>query len=257
MDELSSALARELGVRGSLPEIAACALLLAARLAPIAWLAPYVAPSGSPAIVRTATLAALVTALLGIASTTATLPSSLGAFALSIARELTIGLGIAVATSVPLVAFEHVGRGLDAWRPSQGEAEGTYTRLFVALAAAAFVAIGGLRVVTRAIGEGLVSLPLGAAIETTDVQARMLDSARIAATAITFSVSLAAPALVALFAAELGIALTARAARFGRALDLAIGLRGGLVLAAALLAIAAALPELPALTQWAVTSMPR
>ena len=61
----------------------------------------------------------------------------------------------------------------------------------------------------------------------------------------------------ALDGAELGIAIAVRAARWGRALDGALGLRGGLVLGAALLAIAAALPELPALTRWAVERMHR
>lgn len=244
-----------LGLEGSPGAIATCALLLAARLLPIAWLAPYVAPVGSPAIVRTATLAAWTLALLGIATVGATIPVTSVALVLALARELTIGLTLAIASSVPLVALEHVGRSLDAWRPSQQEGEGTYTRLFVALAAAAFVAIGGLRVVMRALGDGLVALPLGHALDAAGAQAMALDSARVATTAITFAVSLAAPGLVALLAAELGIAIAVRAARFGRALDGALGLRGGLVLGAALLAIAAALPELPALTRWAVARM--
>lgn len=245
-----------LGVQGSPGGIATVALLLAARLAPVAWLAPYVAPMGSPAIVRTATLAAMVGALLGIASSGASVPDTNAALVLALVRELLVGLCIAIVTSVPVVALEHVGRGLDAWRPSRGEADGTYARLFAALAAAAFVAIGGLRVVWRALGEGLVSLPLGEAIDASDAQAMALATARVIATAVTFAVSLAAPALVALFAAELAIAIAVRAARWGRALDGALGLRAGLVLAAALLAIAAALPELPALTRWAIAQLP-
>lgn len=251
MDEALAAL----GLDGSPGSIVTCALLLAARLAPIAWLAPYVAPMGSPAIVRTATLAALVAALLGLASIHATIPTTNLGLVLAIARELTLGLALAVASSVPLVAMEHVGRALDAWRPSRDEGEGTYARLFAALAAAAFVAIGGLRVVMRALGEGLATLPMGEALSAADAQSMTLASARVAATAITFAVSLAAPALVALFAAELGIALAARAARFGRVIDGALGLRGGLLLGAALLAVAAALPELPALTRWAAEQM--
>jgi len=244
-----------LGFSGSSSAIVTCALLLTARLAPIAWLAPWIAPTGSPAIVRTATLAALVLALLGIASTNATIPDNSAALLLAAARELVIGLSIAVVTSVPLVALEHVGRSLDAWRPSAQDVDGTYARLFTALAAAAFVAIGGLRVVMRALGEGLVSLPIGHALATSDAQEMALDTARVIVTAMTFTVSLAAPALVALFAAELGLAIAMRAARFGRAMDAMLGLRGGLVLGAALLAIAAALPELPGLTRWAVSQL--
>jgi type III secretory pathway component EscT len=244
-------LARELGVTPS--ALLPCALLLALRLAPIAWLAPYVAPIGSPAIVRSATLAALTTALLGVGAARATIPEG-AAFIAAMVRELVVGLVIVVATSVPVIAFEHVGRSLDAWRPSRGDE--TYARLFAALAASAFVAIGGLRVVTRALGEGLVAVPLGASIDAAATQDIALASARIVTTAITFTASLAAPALVALFAAEVGIALAVRAGRFGRSLDLALGLRGGLVLGAALLAIAAALPELPALTRWAVAAVP-
>jgi type III secretory pathway component EscT len=175
---------------------------------------------------------------------------------LAVARELVVGLSIAVVTSVPLVAFEHVGRALDAWRPSREDAEGTYTRLFVVLGAGAFVAIGGLRVVMRALGEGLVALPLGHALVAADARTMALDTARVIATAMTFAVSLAAPALVALVAAELGIAIALRAARIGRAMDAVLGVRSGLVLGGALLAIAAALPELPALTDWAVARLP-
>jgi type III secretory pathway component EscT len=251
MDEALAAL----GLAGSPGAIVTCALLLAARVGPIAWLAPYVAPMGSPAIVRTATLAALVAALLGTAFVGAEIPATNVELALALARELTLGLSLAIASSVPVVALEHVGRSLDAWRPSREDAEGLYTRLFAALAAAAFVAIGGLRVVMRALGDGLVSIPLGAPLAAADAQSIALASARLVATAVTFTVSLAAPALVALFAAELGIAIAVRAARWGRALEPALGVRGGLVLGAALLAIAAALPELPALTRWAMDQM--
>ena len=251
MEDLLAALGIALGPH----EAVVCAFLLAARLAPIAWLAPWIAPTASPAIVRTTTLAALVLALLGIASSRATIPQNDAALVLAIARELVIGLCVAIVTSVPIAVFEHVGRSLDAWRPSRQDAEGTYTRLFGALAAAAFVAIGGLRVAMRALGDGLASLPLGHAITSDATREMALDTARVLATAVSFTVSLAAPALVALFAAELGIAIAMRAARFGRAMDGALGLRAGLVLGASLLAIAAALPELPALTRWAASQL--
>lgn len=240
------------GALASPRDVLVCALLLAARLAPVAWLAPWIAPGGSPAIVRSATLAALVVALLGIAAPGAHLPAGTAALVLALARELVIGLATAVATSVPVVAIEHVGRSLDAWRPSRDDAEGTYGRLFVALAAAAFVGIGGVRVVMRALGEQLALVPLGAVLDASDAQGIALSTARVVATAIGFAVSLAAPGMVALVAAELGIAVALRAARLGRTLDGALGLRGGLVLGAALLGVAAALPELPAMTEWAL-----
>ena len=251
VDEALAALGISLGAHDAL----VCALLLAARLGPIAWLAPWIAPTASPAIVRTTTLAALVLALLGIASSRATIPENDPALVLAIARELIIGLCVAIVTSVPIAVFEHVGRSLDAWRPSRQDAEGTYTRLFGALAAAAFVAIGGLRVVMRALGDALVSLPLGHAVTSDATRTMALDTARVLATAVSFTVSLAAPALVALFAAELGIAIAMRAAHFRRTMDKTLGLRAGLVLDASLLAIAASLPELPALTRWAVSQL--
>ena len=251
MDEALAAL----GLEGPPAAVVACALLLAARLAPVAWLAPYLAPAGSPGVVRVATLGAMVVALLGIASAGATVPQALAGLALALAREATVGVALAVITSVPVVALEHVGRSLDAWRPSRQDVEGTYARLFAALAAAAFVAIGGVRVVMRALGEQLVAVPLGTSLEASGAQSMALGTARVIATAAAFAVSLAAPALVALVAAELGIAIAVRAARLGRALDLAVGLRGGLVLGAALLALAAALPELPALTRWALAQL--
>lgn len=248
MDALLDALDLGLSTR----EATLLLLLVAARLGPLAWIAAWIAPPGSPTLVRTGTLGALVLALAPFAAPHAVLPPNGAALVLALVRELTVGLVLALVTSVPVVAMEHVGRALDAWRPSREAGDGALTRLFQALAAAAFVSIGGLRVGVRALAEGLVTLPLGAPLTTDDAQELALGAVRILATAIGFAVSLAAPALVALVVAELGIALAVRAARLGRTLDSALGLRSALVLAAALLAVAAALPELPALTRWAV-----
>jgi type III secretory pathway component EscT len=251
MSELLSSLAALVAPGASLGEVVLVACLVAARLAPIAWMSPVIAPVGAPGIVRSATLAGLTAALLPLALTHGAGPSGAASVVLALLRELTIGLALLAAASVPVVAYEHAGRALDAWRGSEPR-DGTYGRLAAALGGAAFVAIGGLRLVVRALGSGLLEVPVGGALAARDAQAMALSAAEVGLSAIGFAVVLAAPALVALVAAELGLALAARAARFGRALDGALGLRGGLVLGAALLFVAAATPELATLTRWAI-----
>lgn len=251
MNEIVSALVAIVAPGTSLGDVCVMGLLVAARLVPIAWMAPFVAPVGAPAIVRSATLAGLTAALLPLALQHGTPPAGTLALALAVARELAIGLALLVAASVPVVAYEHAGRALDAWRGSEPR-DGAYGRLAAALGGAAFVAIGGLRLVVRALGEGLVDVPVGAALAAGDARAMALSAAAVGVQALGFAVVLAAPALVALVGAELGLALAARAARFGRALDAAMGLRGGLVLGGALLFVAAATPELATLTRWAI-----
>ena len=181
------ALRLALGIDLRLGSLLMVGLLVAARLAPIAWLAPYAAPLGSPTIVRSVMLGALVFALLPLASVHASIPPTGVGLVLAIAREVAIGTALLVATSVPLVAFEHVGRGLDAWRASEGRSDaGPYARLYAALALAAFVAIGGLRAVTRELGNGFIVCPVGASAGF-DASARALEAAHMGVHAITVS----------------------------------------------------------------------
>jgi type III secretion protein T len=243
----------------SLRELVTALVLVSARLLPIAWLAPYAAPPASPAVLRSAVLAALVLAMLPLALVHATLSLDAGSIVLAIARELTLGVVLLVATAVPLVAIEHVGRALDAWiTPATGQqdASGPLGRLTLVIGAAVFVAIGGLRATIGELARGFVSLPIGATLALEDARTMTLGSAEIALHAMTFAAVLAAPALVALLAAEIGIALALRAARLGRVTTDALGLRGGLVVAATLFGLAAALPELPAITRWALERAP-
>jgi type III secretion protein T len=246
-----------LGLPGVSPrELVTAVVLVSARLLPIAWLAPYAAPPASPSIVRAATLAALVLATLPLAVLNGSLSLGSADLVVAVARELTLGVALLIATAVPLVAIEHVGRGLDAWiSPAVGQRDpsGQLGQLALAIGAAVFVAIGGLRATIGELAHGFVSLPIGQPLAVIDVQSLTLGSAGIIAHAMTFAVVLAAPALVALFAAELGLALALRASRLGRLTTEALGVRGGLVVAGALFGLAAALPELPAITRWALS----
>jgi type III secretory pathway component EscT len=239
----------------SLRELVTAIVLVTARMLPIAWLAPYAAPPASPSVVRTAVLLSLVLVTLPLAIAHGTLELSSIGMLLAIGRELTLGMALLVATAVPVVAIEHVGRALDAWvSPAMGQQDpsGQLGRLALAMGAALFVAIGGLRVTIGELAHGLVVLPIGQPLAVGDAQTVALGAGRILAHAMTFAAVLAAPALVALFAAELGIALALRASRLGRLTTEALGVRGGLVIAATLFGLAAALPELPALTRWAI-----
>lgn len=252
MDELLAAAGlSELSGR----ELVTALVLVSARLLPIAWLAPYAAPPASPTVVRSATLAALVLATLPLALVHGVLTLSSIDLLLAVARELTLGVALLIATAVPLVAIEHVGRALDAWlSPAVGQQDpsGQLGRLAIAIGAALFVAVGGLRATIGELAHGFVALPIGEPLDLADAQSVTLGSLRLIAHAMRFAAVLAAPALVGLLAAELGIALALRASRLGRVTTEALGVRGGLVVAAALFGLAAALPELPAVTRWAL-----
>src|SRR5688500_13100937 len=97
------------------------ALLVAARIAPLTLIVPWIALPSSPFALRAVLLVALTFALAPIAGATALAPDGL-AFAVALVREALIGAVFAVATAIPLFALDHAGRIIDAMRgASQAE----------------------------------------------------------------------------------------------------------------------------------------
>jgi type III secretory pathway component EscT len=231
----------------------AVGLLLAIRLGPLTLLAPMIAVRGVPAIVRTTILLALVLGLLPTAlAVSPELPTDALSLVLLGLRELVIGGCLALVVSVPFHAIDHAGRVIDPLRGG-GQAEvtlpsGERTSLVAGalgiFAVALFAAAGGHRVLTLALAEGLRLSPPGLASGATDWSAVLGETARLLTLVLPLGLAIAAPAIVALVAADVGLAVVARTAPQLPVYFAGMPLRAWLGIAAVLLALAWITPEL-------------
>ena len=227
--------------------------LLAIRLAPLTIVAPMFAVRGVPAIVRTAILLALTLGLLPVALSVApALPDDALAIVMLGLRELVIGAIFALIVSVPFFAVDHGGRVVDQLRGG-GQAEitlpsGERTSLLGGalglFAVALFAASGGHRVLTLALAAGLRESPPGLASSATDWPSTLGETARLLMLVLPLGLSIAAPAIVALVAADVGLAVIARTAPQLPVYFAGMPLRAWLGIAAILLAMAWIVPEL-------------
>jgi len=202
------------------PERLSVAALLAARLAPIVWLVPFLGGRILPALTRATLLLALTIALAPTALAGAGSDPRLGPETLSL--ELLRGLVFGLALALPFHAFEWAGRAIDQWRgaalgeaamaPTTGDVSsplGLFHRLF---AVAAFVALGGHVAAFRALGRGLARRGVGRLATDLDLGAVAEGSARLVGDALALTVAVAAPAAAALVLTEVFLGLVARAA---------------------------------------------
>ena len=227
--------------------------LLAIRFAPLTIVAPMFAVRGVPAIVRTAILLALVLGLLPVALSVApALPDDALAIVMLGLRELVLGAMFALIVSVPFFAVDHGGRVVDQMRGG-GQAEitlpsGERTSLMGAaiglFAVALFAASGGHRVLTLALAEGLRESPPGLASQATSWTSVLGETAQLLTLVLPLGLSIAAPAIVALVAADVGLAVIARTAPQLPVYFAGMPLRAWLGIAAILLAMAWIVPEL-------------
>lgn len=231
----------------------AVGLLLAIRLAPLTILAPALAVRGVPALVRTVVLLALVLGLLPTAlSVTPELPTDTLSLAMLGLREVVIGALFAVIVSVPFYAVEHAGRVVDQLRGA-GQAEitlpssertsllGGALSLF---ALALFAAAGGHRVLVLALAEGLRQSPPGLETAAHDWHESLGEAAHLVTLVLPLGLSIAASAVLALVAADVGLGVVARTAPQLPVYFAGMPLRAWLGVAAVLLALAWITPEL-------------
>ena len=231
----------------------AVALLVAIRLAPLTLLAPMIAVRNAPAIVRTTILLALVLGLLPTAlAVSPEIPMDTTSLVLLGLRELVFGSCLALVVSVPFHSVDHAGRVIDTLRGG-GQAEvtlasGERTSLLAGalgiFAVALFAAAGGHRVLTLALAEGLRVSPPGLASGATDWSDALGETARLLTVVLPLGLAIAAPAIVALVAADVGLAVVARTAPQLPVYFAGMPLRAWLGIAAVLLALAATAPGL-------------
>jgi type III secretory pathway component EscT len=190
----------------------AVGLLLCLRLAPSAWLVPWACVRGAPGSVPLALIGLLTVCLWPVAAVAAPrLPLGLPALLGLGLRELLIGLVYALGLALPLRALEWAGwlQGRFAGIPG---AEQTYASLQLWLALVAFFALGGHRLATLALADGLIRHPIGVLSPAGDVAALALGSARLVADAVASALLLALPVAAAAGMAELGWSVVARVA---------------------------------------------
>lgn len=190
----------------------ALALLLCARLAPIAWLVPWASVRGATSLLPVLVTVVLAVCLWPVASAVPpTLPLSPLALLVFAVREALLGVVYAFALALPIQALQWSGVlvGRASLAPS---AETGYASLQRALGVAVFFALGGHRLAITALADGILRRPLGMLSAFDNPSALALGSARLLGDAFASALLLALPVIAALMLADLVIALAARTA---------------------------------------------
>ncbi len=234
-------------------------LLVAARVAPLTVLAPWLTMRQSPPFLRGALILGLTVALAPLAAEAASVDALLTADALTLVvwglREALIGVLFALATSVPFFALDWSGRLVDNWRgasmaeviaPPTGERTSPLGDLHLLVGVALFLSLGGHRLAFAAFAEGLVVAPPGAAQIAGSATEIALGVAQLTGAALAFAVAIAAPAAVSLVLVEVSLGLVARSAPQIPVFFAGMPLRAVVGLIAVLLGLSVALGELPA-----------
>ncbi len=256
-----------LGGETAVLHVLAVGALVAARVAPLSVIAPWIALKGAPVLVRTAIVLALTVSLAPLALELA--PASLpGGWELAVLalRETLVGSVFALLSSLPFFAVDWAGRLTDTWRgaslaeviaPHSGERTSPMGDLYLLGGIAFFVAIGGHRLAIAAFAEGLSAVPPGTVDLAGGIPEAALSTMRLAASALAFAAAVAAPAAVAIVLVEVSLGLVARAAPQIPVFFAGMPLRAATGIAAALLAASVLVGELPLAFREAIDSAAR
>lgn len=252
MDELI----QWLGGSEAVKRTALVGLLVAARVAPLTLLAPWLSARSMSPVLRIVVAAALVLALCPVALAGAPpIPSPPIALAFLVVNELLVGSVFGLCSALPLHALGWAGRAADRALGSVDALEGEtspLSELYLWMSVALFLALGGHRYAISALAAGLGTVPVGDlnSLSLADVG---LSSARLVGNAIAFAVSLGVPALVVVAILEVGAGLAARSSR-GSELLASVPLRAAAALGASLLGLSLLVGSLPAAFRQAIDS---
>ena len=195
---------------GAFEQALSVAVLLAARLLPLALLVPWLAVPRAPIALSFAITAVLVLCLHAPAAASApVLPFAALSLAAIALRELLLGLVYALPLALPLRAIEWSG-ALSGRAFGAPGADRALSSLLLTLSAALFFALGGHRVALRALAGELARDPIGQVHGPGNAFALVGSALHLLADAFALALLLALPALAALFLSELGVALAAR-----------------------------------------------
>lgn len=239
-------------------------VLVAARLAPVAVLAPWLAMRATPPWARAAITLTLTVALAppAIASAASPPDDALAVTAL-VAHEALRGAVFAIASALPLYALDWAGRLVDTWRgaslaevmaPPTGERTSPLGDLYLLMGVAIFAALGGHRLALGAFADALQQAPVGTVVPADALGPAAFGVARVVADALAFATALAAPAAVALVAVEVALGLVARVAPQVPVFFAGMPLRAAVGLAAALVALSVVVGGLPSAFRGAVAA---
>lgn len=222
----------------------------AARLLPVLWL---VAPLGGPRLPATvrvgfALLLALVAApaLVATAGVSALADVSAVRFALLLAREIVVGLCLALVASAAFRAAEIAGRLGDTLRganvaeilvPTAEERASPLGVLYLMLATIVFFQIGGVPRLVEALLSSYQTLPIAGGLGEPAARRAAWVVAIASARLIASGVALAAPVIVALWLTDLALGLIARAAPSVPVYFLGLPLKGLLAIGVVLLGL--------------------
>ncbi len=239
---------------GALDAVLAKGALVAARIAPLTVVAPWIALRDAAATARAAVVLLCTVAIAPIAFAHADASAIDGAFLpATMLREAMVGLVFAVATAVPFYALDHGGRIVDAMRgasssevlaPPTGERTSPLGDLYLLAGVALFASIGGPRLALEVLARSFEVVPIGAAVDFGRT-ALALGAARLFAFALGFGLSVAAPAALCIVLVEVGLGLVARASPSIPVFFAGMPLRAAAGLAGALLGLSALLGRLP------------
>jgi flagellar biosynthetic protein FliR len=197
----------------------------AARLAPVIWLVSPLGGARLPAPVRVgfALLLALVAApvLVGASSTVGLGGLSAVGLALLFAREVIVGLCLALVAAGAFRAAEIAGRLADTLRganiaeviaPTSDERASPLAALYLLVATLLFLQLGGVERLIEALVHSYQAVPLGGGLSAGQARRAALVVAVASAKLIAAGLALSAPVLVAVWLTDLALGLVARAA---------------------------------------------
>lgn len=249
---------------GALEETLAKGALVAARIAPLAVVAPWIALREAAAVVRAALVLLCTVAVAPLAFVSAS-DVALGSVPPMMLREAMVGLVFAVATAVPFYALDHGGRLVDAMRgasssevvaPPLGERTSPIGDLYLLAGVALFSSMGGHRLALEVLARSFEVVPIGGATEFGRM-AFALGAARLFAFALAFGLSVAAPAALCIVLVEVGLGLLARASPSIPVFFAGMPLRAAAGIAGALLGLSTLLGGLPRVFRSAVENAGR
>lgn len=245
-----------LGGAGAVERWLAVGALVAARVAPLTVLAPWLALRQAPAVLRAGVVLVLtvVVAPVAVHHAPAELPVGAFSYGLAVLREAMVGAVFAVVSALPLLALDWAGRLVDTWRgaslaeviaPPTAERTSPIGNLYLMMGVVLFLLLGGHRLAIVAFADGLVAAPVGAPIAGADLAAVALGAGRLTADALAFAAALAAPAAAAIVLTEVALGLVARTSPQVPVFFAGMPLRAAIGLGAALLGLSVVVGGLP------------
>ena len=249
-------LVASLGGEAQAAKMLAVGALVAARVAPLTVLAPWIALRSAPAMVRSAIILVFTVAFTPIALRTMTITDiPPGQWPIMFMREALIGFVFAFAVALPFFALDWAGRVTDVWRgaslseimaPQTGERTSPLGELYLFAAVVLFLSLGGHRFALMAFADSFSVAPIGVIALSSSLSEAALGSARLVGTALAFAAAVAAPTAVCIVLVELGLGLIARAAPQVPVFFAGMPLRAATGIAAALLGLSVVIDQLPA-----------